>query len=129
MKSAAVDNFLFEKPENIRLTLEILRDIIFAAVKGVKEEFKWKCPFYSKDGFLCYLNVEKKTKKVVISFVEGHAFEDKYGVLNKDTTNVRKLYIDSAEMINERMVRYYLKQAIQFNKTKPKNFTNIKSGQ
>jgi hypothetical protein len=124
-RSPAVDNFLFDKPDDIRLLMEILRDIIFAAVKDVEEQMKWSCPFYSKNGFLCYLNFEKKSKKVVLSFVEGFALEDKYGLLNTDTSNVRKLYIDSPETINERVIRYYLKQALAINKTKTKNFMNI----
>jgi hypothetical protein len=126
MRSVAVDNFLLDKPDEIRLVMEVLRDIIFSAVKNVREEVKWRCPFYSKDGFLCYLNYETKTKKVVLSFVEGYALEDKYGALNRDTMNVRKLYIESIDTINERMIRYYLKQASKFNKTKHKNFANIK---
>jgi hypothetical protein len=124
-RSAAVDNFLFDKPDDIRLVMEILRDIVFTAVKDVEEQMKWRCPFYSKNGFLCYLNFEKKSKKVVLSFVEGFALEDKYGALSNDTLNVRKLYINSPEAINERMIRYYLKQAVAINKTKTKNFMNI----
>lgn len=126
-RSPAVDNYLFDRNEEVRLTIEVLREIIFSAVKGVEEEFKWNCPFYSKNGFLCYINFEQKTKKVVLAFVEGFCFKDKYNVLSSGTKNIRKLYVPNIAMIDEKMIRYFLKQAVDFNKVKPKNFSNIKN--
>ncbi|MFM8911994.1 MAG: DUF1801 domain-containing protein, partial [Flammeovirgaceae bacterium] len=67
--SPAVDNYIFDKPEEVKLTLEILRDIIFETVKDATEQMKWGCPFYSNNRLLCYLNFEKKTRKVVLGLV------------------------------------------------------------
>lgn len=53
MRSPAVDNYLFDKPEAIKLTLEVLREIIFETVSDVEEQIKWGIPFYSKNGLLC----------------------------------------------------------------------------
>ncbi len=125
MRSPAVDNFLFDKPEHIRITFEVLRDIIFDTVKGVEECVKWNYPFYSKNGFLCYLSYNKKEKKVAIGFIEGCAMEDKYGVLNHDTRNIKKLFIDNVDSIDIRMIQYFLKQGVKINQTKTKNFVAI----
>jgi hypothetical protein len=125
MRSPAVDNFLFDMPEDRRLTIEVLREVIFAYVKGVQEQMKWGCPFYSKDGMLCYINFDRKLKKVVLALVEGFMMEDKYGLLTGDTQNIKKLIVHSAEAINEKQIAYYLKQGVQINKTKTKNFMSI----
>jgi hypothetical protein len=126
MRSPSVDNFLFDMPEDRRLAIEVLREIIFTQVKGVQEQMKWGCPFYSKDGMLCYINYDRKLKKVVLALVEGFMIEDKYGLLTGDTQNIKKLIISSAEAINEKQVAYYLKQGVLINKTKIKNFMSIK---
>jgi hypothetical protein len=125
MRSPAVDNFLFDQPEVVREVMEALRDIVFVHVPSVQEQLKWNCPFYSKDGMLCYINYDRQLKCVVLVFVEGFLLQDKYGVLLSGTKNVRKLAIESVERINEMQIRYYLKQALKINKTKTKNFLAI----
>ncbi len=125
MRSAAVDNFLFDKPEHIRITFEVLRDIIFDTVKDVEESVKWSYPFYSKNGLLCYLAFNKKEKKVALGFIEGCAMEDKYHVLNHDTMNIKKLFIDDVDAIDIKMIQYFLKQGMAINQTKTKNFVAL----
>lgn len=126
MRSPAVDNFLFDLPEKERLTMEILRDIIFETVKGVEESIKWRIPFYQYHGLLCYLNYEKKSKQVCIGFIEGVLLKDEKGVLSKDTQNIRKLYVPDIEKLKVRMLKSFLRQAIEINKKKEKNFVTIK---
>ncbi|MCU0420235.1 MAG: DUF1801 domain-containing protein [Cyclobacteriaceae bacterium] len=125
MRSPAVDNLLFDWPEERRLTAEVLREIIFAQVKGVQEQMKWGCPFYSKDGMLCYINFDRKLKKVVLALVEGFLMEDKYHQLIGDTQNIKKLVFESPDTINERQIAYYLKQGMQINQAKTRNFVSI----
>lgn len=124
--SPAVDNFIFGKPEGAKLTLEVLRDLIFDLVKGVEESVKWNSPFYSKDGLLCYINYEKKTKKVVLGLIEGSSIKDKYKLFSNDTAHIKKIYFDSAEKIPVAKVRYYLREAMAINKVKSKNFMTIR---
>jgi len=125
MHSPAVDNYLFDISVDIRMTFEALRDIIFDTVKDVEECMKWNYPFYSKNGFLCYLSYNKKEKKVAVGFIEGCMMEDKYGVLNQDTRNIKKLFINNIDDIDIKMIRYFLKQGVKINQTKAKNFVII----
>jgi hypothetical protein len=125
MRSPAVDNFLFDQPNTIRTVMEILRDILFHHVPDLHEQLKWNCPFYTKNGMLCYLNFDRKEKCVVIAFVEGFLLQDKYKALLSGTKNIRKLKIESVESINEVQLKYYLKQALKINSTKTKNFLAI----
>jgi hypothetical protein len=124
--SPAVDNYIFGKPEEVKLTLEILRDIIFETVKGVEESVKWNCPFYCKDGLLCYINYERKTKKVTLGLIEGTSIIDKYKLFSTDTAHIKKIYFDSAEEIPIAKVKYYLREAVAINKVKTKNFMSIR---
>ena len=125
VRSPAVDNYLFDLPENHRLLAEVLREIIFSHVKGVDEQLKWGCPFYSKDGLLCYINVDRQLRKVVLAFVEGFLLEDKYQAFARGTKNIRKLPIGAIDAINEKQIVYYLRQAVRINQSKNKNFLNI----
>lgn len=124
--SPAVDNYILDKPESVRLTLQILRDIIFETVKDATEQIKWGCPFYIKDGLLCYLNFEKKTKQVVLGFVEGNAMNDKYHLFSHDTAQIKKIYFQNAKSIPVAKVKLYLREATKINCRKEKNYINVK---
>lgn len=126
MRSPAVDNFLFDQPEPRRVLMEALRDFIFATVSGVEESLKWNCPFYSKNGFLCYINYDRKYKRVVLAMVEGFLITDKYHLFVHDTSNVKKILLHETEDIPVRKLQYYLKEGVNVNKTKAKNFAGIK---
>lgn len=123
--SSAVDKYIFAQRDDVKLTLEVLRDIIFETVKAVEESIKWNCPFYCKDGLLCYINYEKKTKKVILGFVEGASITDKYKLFSDDTAHIKKVYFEAAEKIPVAKVKYYLREAMAINKVKSKNFMSI----
>ncbi len=127
MHSPAVDNYLFDQPEPVKLTLQVLREIIFETVADVEEQMKWGCPFYSKNGLLCYLNFEKKTKQVVLGLVEGSSITDKYKLFSRDTKHIKKIYFTAVDAILVKKVKYYLGQAVEINESKKKNFINIRT--
>lgn len=125
--SSAVDNYIFAQRDDVKLTFEVLRDIIFETVKGVDENLKWNCPFYCKDGLLCYINYEKKTKKVIVGLVEGASITDKYNLFSDDTAHIKKIYFEAAEKIPVAKVKYYLREAMAINKVKSKNFMSLRN--
>jgi hypothetical protein len=88
---------------------------------AVDKQLKWNCPFYSKDGMLCYLNYDRSLRCVVLAFVEGFLLEDKYKALVAGTKNIRKLPVATVDSIDEKQIAYYLKQALKINKGKDKN--------
>jgi hypothetical protein len=126
MRSPAVENFLFDQPEPRRQAMEALRAIIFATVAGVEEAFKWKVPFYSKNGLLCYINYDRKYKKIALGLVEGFLIEDRYHLFVHDTSNVKKLLFEEDGEFPLRKIQYYLREAVKINRTKQKNFVGIK---
>lgn len=126
MRSAAVDNLLFDIPTPRKLVMEALRDIIFSTVKDVEESVKWNVPMYSHKGLLCYLNYDRKHKSVVLAMIEGFMIEDKYKLFLPDTSNVKKIPIAIDQDIPIRKIQYYLREGIRINQTKSKNFMSIK---
>jgi hypothetical protein len=126
MRSAGVDNFLFGIPEPYKMVMESLREIIFTTVKNVEESVKWRVPMYSHNGFLCYINFDKKYKKVALAMVEGFAIEDKYRLFVHDTSNIKKILLETDADLPIRKIQYYLRAGMAINKTKPKNFMTIK---
>jgi hypothetical protein len=122
LRNPSVDRYIFELSEHDAVIMDILRSYIERLVPMVEESFKFKCPFYVYKGLLCYLNFEKKSKTVVLSFVEGCMLEDKYELLSRDTSQVRKLYFKSARDIKLGVIKYYLQQAVKVNESKKRNF-------
>jgi hypothetical protein len=125
MRSAAVDNLLFDLPTPQKLVMEALRDIIFNTVKEVQESVKWNVPMYSHNGLLCYINYDKKHKSVVLAMIEGFMMEDKYKLFVHDTSNVKKILVAIDQDVPVRKIRYYLREGIRINQTKTKNFMSI----
>ncbi|MFM7851456.1 MAG: DUF1801 domain-containing protein [Flammeovirgaceae bacterium] len=128
MHSAAVDIYILDQPEDIRLTLQILREIILETVTEVKEQIKWGVPFYTQNGLLCYLNYEQKTKKVILGLIEGSSIHDKYKLFGSGTQHVKKIYFEHNASIPTAKVKYYLREAVKINQTKEKNFISIRKG-
>jgi hypothetical protein len=122
----SVDRHIIELAPEYSLIFDVLRDYIERKIPDVKETYKYRCPFYEHKGMLCYINFERKTKTVVLSFVEGFLLKDKYQLLSKDTSQVKKLYFSNAEAIDVKKLDYYMDQAIVINQGKTKNF--LKTG-
>jgi hypothetical protein len=126
MRSPAVDRYIYEFDDDSRIVMEVLRELIFHNVPDVEESIKWHIPCYSWKGLLCYINKEKKSKKVVLGFIEGVCLKDNYGILNTDTSQIRKLLFKTLDDLNEDIIADFLKQATEINRTKKKNFLKIK---
>jgi hypothetical protein len=124
--SAAVDNYILDQPEDVRLTLEIVREIILETVLDAKEQIKWGIPFYTQNGLLCYLHYEQKTKRVILGLVEGSSIYDKYKLFGTDTQHVKKIYFERNGKIPVAKLKYYLREAIKINQTKERNFITLR---
>ncbi len=122
MRSPAVDRYIFELKENEQLVFEILRDFIFNKITDVEECIKWNCPFYSYHGLLCYINYDKKSRKVVLGFIEGFLIEDEFKLFSEDTKQIKKIFFANADDLDEEILHYYLDEAIAINKAKTRNF-------
>ena len=122
IRSSAVDRYIYEFDEDSRMVMEVLRELIFHHVADVVESIKWHIPCYSWKGLLCYINKEKKSKKVLLGFIEGVCLHDNYGILNTDTSQIKKLLFKTLNDVNEEIIADFLTQAIEINRTKKRKF-------
>ncbi|MDB5119162.1 MAG: hypothetical protein JWN56_380 [Sphingobacteriales bacterium] len=126
MRSPAVDRYIYEFDQDSILVMEVLRDMVFHHVPEIEENIKWRIPCYSWKGLLCYINKEKKSNKVVLGFIEGASMQDEYGIFNTDTSQIRKLLFQTIDDLNEEIIVAFLKQAVEINRTKTRNFLKIR---
>jgi hypothetical protein len=66
---SAVDVWFEKLPDEWRPAANMLRDMLLEASPQMKEEWKYKLPFYSHRRWMCYLSLQKQG--LVLGFVEG----------------------------------------------------------
>lgn len=119
MKPAEVYILNLEEPfKSIVIHLQL---IIEQQFPEVELQFKWKIPFYVKDGSpFCYLNPSKKKGYVDVGFYGDHKFE-KYNefLISEGRKVVKSLRYSSIEEINSEILTYILLEA---NSNKEKGF-------
>ncbi len=115
-KNPSADRYTFELGSDNSIIVDVLRDFILDLNKEIEETFKYQCPFFMYRGMLCYLTFDKKIKTVALGFVKGYKMEDKYGLLSTDRKQIRKLHFKRIEDIEEKVLKYYFKQALAFQK-------------
>lgn len=69
-----VEQYIFSKPDRIREVLDFLNEHILSFNTRIHATLKWKVPYYSGKGMLCYLNVTKD-EKVELNFAKGYLFQ------------------------------------------------------
>lgn len=69
-------NFYLQHEEPNRSCLLALRDVIIKQDERICETIKWSLPcFCYKSKMFCFLNVDKKTDRPYVLFVEGHRLD------------------------------------------------------
>jgi hypothetical protein len=115
-KIPAADRFTFDLSPNDRVIVDVLRDYILGLNLDIVETFKYQCPFYMFKGMFCYITFDKKNKIVALGFVKGYKLEDKFNILSTDRKQIRKLHFRTAEEIDDKILKYYFKQAVALQK-------------
>ncbi len=115
MKS--VDDFILKRDVSQRKVLNYLRQLIKSISPEIREEFKWKVPYYSYRGNLCYLNERKGT--VEIGFARGKELS-KRSILSGDGKEVRHIKYTAAHEPDEETVIEVIKEAMYLNESKIK---------
>jgi len=111
-KNPSADRFTVELNPDDAIIVDVLRDFILDLNTDIVETFKYQCPFFIYKGMFCYITFDKKIKTVALGFVKGYQLEDKYGLLSTDRKQIRKLHFKSVEDLDEKVLKYYFKQAL-----------------
>lgn len=87
----------------------------------VIEEMKFGVPFYSRQGMVCYMNINKSG--VTIGFICGTQMSDTFGLFSgKSTKLVRHIALPNVDFIRENhdKITNYVIEALVINDSKAK---------
>lgn len=109
------DEFVKRKvsPEH-RGTVATIRQLMRETAPGAKEVIAYGTLGWKNKGLVAVINPTKNY--VTIVFLRGAEFEDKYGML-EGVGKMQKLVKIKYANVNTRALRYYVRQAMKFDKT------------
>ena len=111
-----VDEFIASAKPELQPILQRLRHIVLKTSPLISEEIKWKIPYYSYNGMLCYLNPRKKS--VDLGFSYGAKLSNAQGLLTGSGSVVKHITIYSLDEIDEDGIMSVLKEAMYLNEIK-----------
>ncbi|MEM7105426.1 MAG: DUF1801 domain-containing protein [Bacteroidota bacterium] len=103
------------EPPEIRELVKNLRTFIEATIPQVTVEIKWKVPYFSYCGLLCYINPHPD--KASIGFARGTSLSNQQGILagQRELKVVRYIYFYPGESLPEQGLTEILLEAAMLN--------------
>jgi hypothetical protein len=115
METNLVDDFVLNKvlPEYHDI-VSMIRDLIREMAPDAIETISYGIPVWKGERIFAYLSPNKKG--ITFSFSRGVQFEDKYGLLKGVGKSSKHLIINNVNDLNNDALRYYINQALDFDK-------------
>ncbi len=112
--SELIDEYIESFPEDKRIVMSKIRDIIHKAESAIIEDWKWG-PNFNKNGMVCGFGAFKK--HVHLSFFRGDLLKDKYKIFSHGSTNMHNRGIKFFDIkdIDEKILIDYIKEAVRNN--------------
>ena len=110
-----VDEFIASKvlPE-FRPVVAAVRSLMKEYAPGAREMMSYGLPMYIQRLTVAWISPNKKG--ITFSFMRGAAFEDKYGLLKGVAKHARYVKLKNLGEVNKPALRYYIRQALKFDK-------------
>jgi uncharacterized protein YdhG (YjbR/CyaY superfamily) len=110
-----VDEFVKRKvlPEYRGIVAE-LRKLMHESAPEAKEVISYGIPMYKARRTLAVISPTKKG--ITFAFSRGSDFEDKYGLLEGEGKVSKNVRMKDLKEVNKPALRYYIKQALKFDK-------------
>lgn len=110
-----VDEFVRAKvlPE-YRPVVASIRSLIKETAPGARETMSYGLPMYIERLTIAWISPSKTG--ITFSFMRGAGFEDKYGLLRGTAKHARYVRVKSLDDVNKPAFKYYIKQALKFDK-------------
>lgn len=93
--------------------IQKIRGIILGSAPGIHESLKYKIPFYTHKGLLCYIN--PTNEKVVIGFSQGAEFANEDNMLIGSGKTVRHLIYKNIKDIKTEKLLHLIYEALIIN--------------
>ncbi|HUN24430.1 MAG TPA: DUF1801 domain-containing protein [Anaerolineales bacterium] len=110
MTSNNVQEWFDSAPDDKKVILDTLRQMIVSQSNKVVEEIKWSRPCYSKNGKLfCYLNITKN--HVTIGFEKGASLKDTSKLLQGTGKEMRHINLKTLEELKPLAIKQLIEEA------------------
>ncbi len=111
MMNPEVTHFIEKSPEQHRIILTKLRNLIFTMVPEAKEQFKWSRPVYGLEKDFCYLQATKK--HVVLGFFEFDKITTNSHLIEGSGKSMRHLKITNLSEIADHQLGKMIQEALE----------------
>ncbi len=112
-----IELYYLEQPEPERSCLLALRNIILSVGPDIKEEWKYKLPFFCYKGkMFCYFWKHKKLKQPYIGIIEGHRFDYPF-LLKEKRSRIKIMLINPNEDLPIHQIELIIIEAIGLYKS------------
>ena len=108
-----VKSFIEKFPHNIQRMIEKIRVIILCSAPGIQESLKYKIPFYTHKGLLCYIN--PTNERVIIGFSKGAEFANEDNFLVGSGKTVRHVVYRNLKDIKTEKLQHLIYEALIIN--------------
>jgi len=108
-----VEHFIDKLPPHQKSLAHRVRTIVLDAIPEIDEGMKWKIPFYSFNGILCFINPVKE--HIVLGFCNGAQLSDEHKLLSGSGRAVKHVVIRKAGDIQKKKLRNLLHEAMLYN--------------
>ncbi len=122
IRFSSVGDFLDYIPEEERIIVEELRNLVFECIPDIKEKLSYNVPFYSRKKRICFIWPSSipwgkvKENGVQIGFTNGHLIHDYAGILEKsDRKHLHSCTFFSVDEIDFEVLRDYLFEALELD--------------
>lgn len=96
---AQVEAWIADQKPDLQHKYFVLREMILACHPAILECYTYQAPFYKLHGLLFYFSVQKKGKRAVMGFCDGHLLQDPSGILHADEGQkyIRQIYLEEID--------------------------------
>lgn len=113
--SAAIEGWFEELPEEWQAPARRIRELLLQASPLMREEWKYRTPFYSHRLWMCYLSLQKNG--LVLGFVQGRNMLDPDGLFAPTEHSQIQHFLPSPSPapLPETALRRLIQEAIALN--------------
>jgi len=111
-----VDEFVKTRVQSeYRPIVVAIRKLMKECAPRAEEVISYGIPMYSQKKPLAWISPSKTG--ISLGFREGVSFDDRYGLLRGSVKHAKHVKMKTRSDVNEPALRYYIKQAVKFDKT------------
>lgn len=108
-----VDEWIEESPQEQRVQLQRLREIIMSVAPDAKEALKWGQPCYTRKALFCYL--QRAKTHVTMGFQKGSLMSDPDKRLTGEGKQMRHVHFLPGEAIDADLCARLIREALKLD--------------